>query len=534
MINRRMYNFIILLFSILLININCSSDSNGSDPGPTNPPNGNGDDYLQITLNPSTVFQTIHGFGASDAWSTQFVGQNWPLNKRNEIADLLFSNEFDSNNNPIGIGLSWWRFNIGAGSASQGNSSGIDDEWRRADSFINSNGYDWTAQEGQRWFVDAAKQRGVSKFIAFSNSPPITMTKNGKAYSSGGSSANLEESKQIEYADFLATVLKNYKDLYGVEFNYVSPFNEPQWDWNGGQEGSPWQNSEIASITRLLDIKLQEKNLNTKIELAEAGQLNFLYENSNKPGRANQIQEFFDSNSQNYIGDLPTLAHKIAGHSYYTTYDTSNLIDVRSKLNNEINNIDPTLEFWMTEYTLLENNSEINGNGRDLGINPALYMARVIHSDLVIANASSWQWWLGVSPYDYKDGLVYIDRSKTDGNVYESKLLWALGNYSKFIKNGYKRIGLTRSDNRTIEQSISGLLVSAYTSASNSQYVTVFVNQRNIEIPIKLSVTGKASFTAKRYQTSGLISDNISFKGEISQNDVWNIPARSIVTIVIE
>ena len=36
----------------------------------------------------------------------------------------------------------------------------------------------------------------------------------------------------------------------------------------------------------------------------------------------------------------------------------------------------------------------------------ALYMARVIHYDLTLAHASSWQWWLAISPYDYKDGLV--------------------------------------------------------------------------------------------------------------------------------
>jgi len=525
-----MKNFKMQIIAILLLvvfNTSCSIDS--SDGG-----NGNGDEYLEITLKPDRVYQTIRGFGASDAWSTQFIGKNWPLTKRNQIADLLFSDAFDANENPIGIGLGLWRFNIGAGSRSQGNNSGIDDEWRRAESFMTNSGYDWTAQEGQRWFVDAAKERGVTQFTAFSNSPPITMTKNGNAYSSGGSSANLEESKHAEYADFLGKVLENYKNLYGVEFNYVSPFNEPQWDWKGGQEGTPWQNTEIASITRLLDAKLQEKNLSTKIEIAEAGQLNYLYENSNKQGRANQIQDFFDASSSNYIGNLSKLGHKIVGHSYFTTFDTSSLIDVRTKLNDEINNIDSSLEFWMTEYTILENNIEINGSGRDLGINPALYMARVIHADLTVANASSWQWWLGVSPYDYKDGLVYIDKDKNDGQVYDSKLLWTLGNYSKFIKEGYQRIGLSRSDNKSVAQSINGLLVSAYSSNVDSKYIAVIVNQRSTEIPLKLGITGKENFTAKTYQTSGLSNENLSFKGTTTQNDILNIPARSIVTLVLE
>jgi hypothetical protein len=141
---------------------------------------------------------------------------------------------------------------------------------------------------------------------------------------------------------------------------------------------------------------------------------------------------------------------------------------------------------------------------------------------------------LGVSPYDYKDGLVYIDDDKNDGEVYDSKLLWTLGNYSKFIKAGDQRIGLSRSDNKAISQSINGLLVSAYTSAVDSKYVAVIVNQRNIQIPIKLGVNGQESFDVKTYQTSSLSGDNLSYKGVTNQNDVVNIPARSIVTLVIE
>ncbi|WP_317168887.1 glycoside hydrolase [Lunatibacter salilacus] len=53
-------------------------------------------------------------------------------------------------------------------------------------------------------------------------------------------------------------------------------------------------------------------------------------------------------------------------------------------------------------------------------------MARVIHNDLVIAQASAWHWWLAISPYNYKDGLVYISKSETDGVIEETKMLWIL------------------------------------------------------------------------------------------------------------
>ena len=75
----------------------------------------------------------------------------------------------DDQQNPKGIGLSTWRFNIGGGKgAGQGSSSGIGDEWRRAESFMTDvDSYDWNKHEGQRWFLQAAKQRGVDQFIGF-------------------------------------------------------------------------------------------------------------------------------------------------------------------------------------------------------------------------------------------------------------------------------------------------------------------------------------------------------------------------------
>ena len=102
---------------------------------------------LQVTSDANTAYQVIDGFGASDAWRAQFVGKNWPLDKRNQIADLLFSQEFDEAGNPRGIGLSIWRFYLSAGTTEQGDDSEIgssDNPWRRGECFLNADGtYDW-------------------------------------------------------------------------------------------------------------------------------------------------------------------------------------------------------------------------------------------------------------------------------------------------------------------------------------------------------------------------------------------------------
>jgi len=54
---------------------------------------------VAVHIDPNTTYQTIENFGASDAWSCQIVG-NWPTQKKNAIADLLFSTDNDAAGKP--------------------------------------------------------------------------------------------------------------------------------------------------------------------------------------------------------------------------------------------------------------------------------------------------------------------------------------------------------------------------------------------------------------------------------------------------
>ena len=163
----------LLLFLLPIFLLACGNDINDENDVEKN----TGGEL--IFVDPSVSLQSIDGFGASDAWRVQFVGANWPLEKRNAMADLLFSQKLKEDGSPEGIGLSLWRFNIGAGSAEQGLASDIGNSWRRSQCFLNEDGtYDWTKQAGQQWFLRAAEKRGVESFLGFVNSPPVHYTKN--------------------------------------------------------------------------------------------------------------------------------------------------------------------------------------------------------------------------------------------------------------------------------------------------------------------------------------------------------------------
>ncbi|RED97014.1 glycoside hydrolase [Marinoscillum furvescens] len=519
------------LFNLLMLTgilvASCSPEGGGDDanddtprPAPT-----------EILLKPEVRHQVVHNFGASDAWSVQFIGDQWPVDKRKAIADLLFSTENKSDGSPIGIGLSAWRFNIGAGSTEQGDDSQIDDEWRRAPGFLQADGtYDWSAQQGQLNFLKDAAERGVATFIGFVNSPPVSFTRNGKAWSDDGTKANIAAENYEDFAVFLAEVSKGIRDQAGVDLDYLSPFNEPQWDWKCcGQEGSPWNNSEIYKATVVIDSVLNAQGLNPQIELTEAGKIDYLFAPSDKPHRGDQIRVFFDPSSAWYVGDLSSVAGKVAGHSYFSTWDAEWLISSRRTLWERIGVVDAGLEYWMTEYCLLEDNEEMKGSGRDLGMDAAMYLAKVIHADMAIANSSVWQWWLAISPYDYKDGLVYIDHNKSDGAYYESKMLWTLGHYSRFIRPGYRRIA-TAVDG-TSKDTVTGLMVSAYQSPEAEQTVVVLTNPVKGKREVVLRGIGDGELDI--YQTSAAATDNLTFLGTFSTGDTLTVPGRALVTCVI-
>ncbi len=521
LLNSSAHVVLTILTPLSIFLFSCSENENNVDSTPTPPV------AYRIEIDPQDIHQEIAHFGASDAWSGQFVGK-WPESKKNAIADLLFSKDLDEQGNPTGIGLSLWRFNLGAGSTAQGEASGIRDPWRRAPSFMDASGnFNRESQAGQLWLAKAAQSRSVEHLLAFLNSPPVWLTKNGKAYASNANESNLAPENHEAFASYITATLQGMQQE-GLQVAYISPVNEPQWDWtDGGQEGTPFWNDEIAAIAKALDKKITQSGLQTKIDIAEAGQIEYLYGVHNRPGRSDQISEFFDQNSPNYVGDLTNLSKNISGHSYFTTSPFQQAVSNRKQVAQAVASI-PGLGYWMSEYCILgDNDGEIEGNGKDLGITPALYMARVIHNDLTVAQASAWHWWLAISPYDYKDGLVYITKTESDGEYQTSKMLWALGNYSRFIRPGFHRIGV--KINGQAEQN-QNLLASAYQAPDTGELVVVVVNSSIEDAQLTLD----PSPLNKPASWKGYLTDQENDLASLTFTDGENmlIPARSIVTLI--
>lgn len=499
-----------------------------------------------LKINPEIKYQTIDGFGASDAWRCQFVGKNWPVEKREQIADWLFSSDVDEKGNPKGIGLSIWRFYLAAGTTEQGEKSGIPSPWRRGESFLSPEGkWDWTKYEGQRWFLKAAQKRGVPKYLAFTIAPPVQFAKNGKGFGTKGvSSFNILPGKDKDYAAYLANVLEYFRNNEGIEFDYLSPFNEPQWDWEkGSQEGTPAKNEELFSFVKYTSEELSQRKLKTLIVPGEAAKIDYLYKTVGKDDhRDNQIEFFFSPSSPNYIGNFDHVAPIISGHSYFTVWPVSEQIESRKALAEKLKSVKPNLGYWQSEYCILENNDEVGqGNKRDLGISTALFVARIIHNDLTICNARSWQWWTAITESDYKDGLIFLDSGteqkvgqmgdhiqsmQFDGTARDSKLMWALGNYSRFVRPGMQRVQAELTNETGIGANHEKIMVSAYSSPDTKNLVIVLVNIEPVGLKINASLKGN-TMKGLMYLTSE--DKNLGVSKILGPN--IEIPARSVATL---
>ena len=439
-----------------------------------------------FTIQTSTPRQTIQHFGASDAWSMQFIGLWDNEAEQQKIADWLFSTENDAQGQPRGIGLSVWRFNLGAGSAEQGDASQIN-PGTRTECFLKADGtYDWTKQPGQRKFLRMAKERGVPHFLAFLNSAPVYFTQNGLATNTGrGGTINLKNDCYDDFAKFMATAVKGIEEHDGIHFDYLCPVNEPDghWNWLGPkQEGSPATNREIARLVRETGKAFKKQGLSTQIIVDESSDLRCM---------------------------LATYMRKIR----------EELRDTIAKYG---------LKFWQTELCIMGNDEEIGGGGGyDFSMKTALYVARVIHHDLVFADAESWSWWRSVGG-DYKDGLirVYSRDGMKSGYAVDSRLMWALGNYSRFIRPGAVRYEVSSS----ADFDPYGVMCSAYRNADGS-WVVVAINYSEDLKPLSLGFSDASKAQWQMYRTSDVSGETLKPVGVTS--GAVKLAPRSITTFLL-
>ncbi len=491
------------------------------------------------TVTESTKYQTIDGFGASAAWWAHKVG-GW------ENAKDIIGYLYDDNK---GIGLNIYRYNLGTDSRSD---EEIYNYWQRTEGFLDSvdiqrdssgnissfkNTYNWSKDaEAQKALEIAKSYAGKDlKLVLFSNSAPTQLTINGKAYCSyAGKDANNKDWKinlSRENYPVFAKFITDCADHF-VEEGYnvvdVSPVNEPQYQWaewqnddgtySMNQEGCHYTATQLKSLYRTMATAAKGKPY--KISMFESGAAE---------------GEFKDNGKQtDFSSYLDTIMSDSVNKSYYDTVSTHSYWSDKSTKQNcrtYINNSYPGKKIACTEYCqmtedtntgifeLLKSLQGIDRNG--MTIDFGVQMARTIYEDLTVLNATQWNWWTACSNGIYTDGLVYIN-DENHSDIKTSKRLWCLGNFSKFIKAGAKRVKITNTQSK--------LLNCAFKNPDGS-LVIVYINQTNSNLSTNINASGYKSY--KTYVTSKTKNLALNQSGTYKITNSISTPANSVTTVVL-
>ena len=386
---------------------------------------------ITVTVGRGTGYQTMESFGASGAWWAQLAG-GWdhidpqsgkPVRER--ISELLYGRE-------NGTGMTVYRYNAGGGSAN----SGRGDFWnplRRAECFETAEGqYDWSRDKNAVWMMKQAVKDGADEVIVFANSPPERLTINGKAHLDKDFRPNLKKKNYPAFAKYLADIAEHFV-AEGVPVKYVSPVNEPQWKWTGGQEGCHYRPWGVRGVMKACALEFEKRPGLRGVKLA---------------GPENGDIRFFNKTYLRFLLNDPVIRRNLDSvdvHSYFTYLKIPLLKGWLNDRAGFLRRFDrwmkkkyPGVPVKMSEWTHMK-------GGRDSGMDPALEMAKIMFEDISMMNAVSWQHWIAVSEVDFCDGIIYINQ---DEKTFElTKRYWVTCQFARFVKKGARRVQIASPDN---------------------------------------------------------------------------------------
>jgi glucuronoarabinoxylan endo-1,4-beta-xylanase len=172
-------------------------------------------------------------------------------------------------------------------------------------------------------------------------------------------------------------------------------------------------------------------------------------------------------------------------------------------------------EFWETEIY----DTDLPA---DAGMGSALRVFKLIHECMTIANMNAWHFWW-VYPSTTDNGALW-DKATNKA----SKRLWVMGNFSRFVRPGYVRVGSTGTP-------ASGVSLSAYFSDKDGKLVIVVANTNASAVSQDFKVSG----TTPSGMTPWITDDSRSLVAGTKTNVTagafsYSLPAKSVTTLDLD
>jgi glucuronoarabinoxylan endo-1,4-beta-xylanase len=415
------------------------------------------------TVDWNTVYQRIDGFGASSAWQSTWT-TSW--------ADMFFSttnngtgvSKNGTNYSFTGIGLSLLRNHIAPATS---------DASSAVPTTVETNIMVMAQARGAR--VWSSPWTPAALFKSNTNLIGGSMNSGGLYYR--------------PYASQLANYVVSMKNA-GINLYAISIQNEPDEDTS--YESCVWTAQQIHGFIPYLYNTLVASNVgSTKIMIPESFQWRFDL----------AATSMSDSTSSNYVGILGS--HNYDDADYPAAPVTAFGTPCPKPL-------------WQTEVAILT-----PSGSSDSSIANGVYWAERIYQFLTVAQVNAWHyWWLIAGNSTGNQGLC-------DTNWVPAKRMYTLGQYSRFVRPGYYRIGVNTGG--------GALQISAYKDTSSLNFAIVAVNPTgNIDVTNTFNLANfPGASTVTPWITSGsqslAVQTNVTVSGGAF---TYTIPAQSVVTFV--
>ncbi len=453
-----------------------------------------------LRIFPDRKNQIIRDFGSSICWWGSGMGTT-PLAEH--FLTLLYTD--------AGLGLNVLRFNAGGGLYADRSDACTDaSSWRAPLSPLMPDGtYDLTRDPGTLNLLRKALELGtVTDFTLFMNSPPSCMTISGKTCAhrperEGEFISNLRPDCYEAYARYVADVTQLYIHA-GIPVKYVSPINEPQWQWDdrNHQEGCHYTPEECIRIFRLVIRALQ----------ARAGEDPAMSSvRLSMPETAQWYQRTYVHDMYQLMCQDPEIAPYVdhfSAHSYGT--NAQQKIDTKAFFDSLGRRIPLHQTEWGPLHTDFTDSMDF-----------ALEMSQVIWEDMTLLHTVHWTWWTGVAGPSYPSGLIDYDRK--NGTYVLTKRFYAMKHHSRFIRD-HIQIDVEKSG---LPDTVSA---SAYLSQDGKELVMILLNHSREAQQILLEGICSDSCPAV-YETSDQL--DCAYLGDRDISQGITLTGRSITNLVL-
>ena len=311
---------------------------------------------------------------------------------------------------------------------------------------------DFTADGAQVWAMQEIKKLNPDVTVMACSWTPMLYMKDNKQLSGG----KLLPEYYQEYAEFFADYIEGYEREHGVKIDIISPQNEPESAPGWGS--CIWTGEDFHKFLKEnLIPEFEKRGIDTEIMIGDFA--NFRFPKENFP--------YLDDEETRDKVDL------ISGHSYWGICD-------RFPYGKELGK-----RIWQTETS--DTNTPDNPT-MEYGIS----WAEQVHVLLTRPEVNAFLYWYLAHAYGNCEALI---TTKNDGYVI-NKRCWVFGNYSKFIRPGYYRIGADESP-------IADAFISAYKDEKSGKCVAVCINDSTEEMTFNYKLNGFTAESVTGYRTSG-------------------------------